>query len=742
MSPIRRYNSAVPLRRLVASVSSLQPLQASTPTTAPDGKAGDAGSNTSSLGESGISSKGSSLLFDDSRTLNSVSAPTTPHMLRRKPPPKPPRLRGCGGSFMGSPRPDMTSPMPTSLYDRTFSRTVSVRSAGVRSLKSSLADVTSVLDVSASSPQSKRHLSESAAAQHDEKIRHIMTQAREMLAHEVDADRLLRQLRERGVINARTEVELRMRNVDDERGMCEMLLDVVASRGEAEFEALCDGLRAVTGQQYLADLLRVLDSLVRAFLGGNVASQSLRPVGGDSGYDSGRNGTDSDNGAVCAACVFNNNDFDNDGEDCSDALRENPEFNVELSYLDTETGLTKTIGEVAALKQAQADETGCDDGRLLAKLYATRFVPVLAVAVYNHCLQSRRRVTTLVDVLERHSCVAELSIVKCHLTADGISLISTALRANRGLTKLDLRLNSIGDDGARQLAEGLRRNPSLRGLNVTSTGLSGEAFVQLLRGLARSPSLTELNIGFNDLLPAGCDVIAECLASNAPLRRLRMRHNSVSPSGAAAIFRSLRRNSRLVSIDISCNAIGNDSVAVLADVLLRNRTLRDVNLENCGVSHAACVALARALKTNSVLHTLDLSMNPVADGGAAALADGLKYNRALETISLNMCDVSNTGFLALLDALRSSGHAVRTLKLCYNRIGPGLPPQAELPAPVSQEATEPAEPAIEVLYASLCNILQLNKDLKVLLWGNKLDDEDVTNQAAPLENGATYHVSV
>ena len=739
--PLRRF---VP-RRLVASVASLQPLQTSTPfvasSTSPDAKAGDTGSNHSSLGESGISSKGSSLLFDDSRTLNSVSAPTTPHNMRRKPPPKPPRLRGCGGSFMGSPRPEVAapSPTPTSSYDRTFPRTMSVRSAGVRSLKSSLADVTSVLDVSVS-PTSKRHLSDSVSAQHEEKIRHIMTQAREMLSHEVDADKLLRQLRERGVINARTEVELRMRNVDDERGMCAMLLDVVASRGEAEFEALCDGLRAVTGQQYLADLLRVLDSLVRTFLGGSDTSPSLRPLGGDSGYDSGRNGVDADASALCAACVFNNNEFDNDDGDCGDALRENPEFNVELSYLDTETGLTKTIGEVVALKQESAD--GSDDGRLLAKLYATRFVPVLAVSVYNHCLQSRRRVTTLVDVLERHSCVAELSIVKCHLTADGISLISTALRANRGLTKLDLRLNSIGDDGARHLAEGLRRNPSLRGLNVTSTGLSGDAFVQLLRGLARSPSLTELNIGFNELLPAGCDVIAECLANNAPLRRLRMRHNGVSSAGAAAIFRALRKNSRLQTIDISCNAIGDDSVAALAEVLLCNRTLRDVNLENCGVSSAGCVALARALKTNSVLRTLDLSMNPVTDGGADALADGLKYNRALETLSLNMCDVGNAGFMALLHALRCSGHAVRTLKLCYNRIGPGLPPQAELPAPVSQD--DPL-PTIEVLYASLCNILQLNKDLKVLLWGNKLgdgQDDDNACQVAPLENGTTYHVAV
>ena len=581
-------------------------------------------------------------------------------------------------------------------------------------------------------------MTDSSATQRDEKIRHIMTQARELLTHEVDAEKLLRQLRERGVVDARTEVELRMRNLDDERGMCDMLLSVVASRGEAEFEALCDALRAVTGQQYLADLLRVLDSLVRAFLGGDRAAGSSRQLCGDSGYYSRNNGADTGAVAECESCISksnNNNTFDNDDDGDDDELRETPEFHVELSYLDTETGQTKSIGEVAALKQASAAESGSDDDRLFAKLYTTRFVPVIAVSIYKHCLQAGRRVATLVDILERHSCVAELSLVKCHVTTDGISLISTALRANRGLTKLDLRLNTIGDDGARHLAEGLRRNPSLRALNVTSTGLSGEAFVQLLHGLARSPSLTELNIGFNELLPAGCDVIAECLASNAPLRRLHMRANGISSSGASVIFRSLRKNSRLVAIDVSCNAIGDDSVVALAEVLLCNRTLRDINLENCGVSHAGCSALARALKTNSVLRTLDLSMNPVADGGAAALADGLKYNRSLEALSLNMCDVSNVGFLELLQALRCSGHVVRTLKLCYNRIGPGLPPQAELPVQVFQEDLQPT---IEVLYASLCNILQLNKDLKVLLWGNKLDDDDqddvVGPQVAPLEN--------
>ena len=42
-------------------------------------------------------------------------------------------------------------------------------------------------------------------------------------------------------------------------------------------------------------------------------------------------------------------------------------------------------------------------------------------------------------------------------------------------------------------------------------------------------------------------------------------------------------------------------------------------------------------------------------------------------------------------------------------------------------------PSIEVLYANLCRTLQLNNDLKVLLWGNRLEElaeEALTTAAA------------
>ena len=112
-------------------------------------------------------------------------------------------------------------------------------------------------------------------------------------------------------------------------------------------------------------------------------------------------------------------------------------------------------------------------------------------------------------------------------------------------------------------------------------------------------------------------------------------------------------------------------------------------------------------------------MNPV---GICGLLDGIKYNHVLDILCLNMCKVDNKGFLDVLEALRYNT-TMTTLKLCYNDIGRNVPssPTPRRPNGATAGPSEDDTPPIDMVYEHLCQILQFNKNLKVLLWGNRLD---------------------
>lgn len=108
-----------------------------------------------------------------------------------------------------------------------------------------------------------------------------------------------------------------------------------------------------------------------------------------------------------------------------------------------------------------------------------------------------------------------------------------------------------------------------------------------------------------------------------------------------------------------------------------------------------------------------------------------------------MCDITNLGFSHLLDNLQFN-MSLKSLKLCYNKIGrvchlcqtqldcnknkvpPAEVSKQQVTSSHGDEAVNGGVPGIEDIYDKLCQILQQNQDLKVLLWGNKLDDDDVS----------------
>ncbi len=682
-------------------------------------------------------------MLDETLTgCTSTSAPSTPSIVfRRKPPPKPPRYRSIFEPLGGN--------QGALSYHQCNTSPPITSATRIQSLKSSLADVTNTLDrsVARSDPSGSLVMKPNPMAMKN-KVFNVLMQLKDFLVQEINPIAIVDFLRQHGVINIQTEHELKRCKTSD--AMCEMLLDIVTSKGREEFDILCMSLRVVERHDYLADLLFVVDRLIE--IGAHYPSR--KPPGSTDLTSKGQMSNGESHAMMngdlsvarvhemCPECATNNNDVE--------ILNECSSFDLDISYMDIQTGEIVPNETIKHLKRRSSvrhaphtrNRLSSVDSYLLKtdRDNPDRYLPVLTLSLYNQCLYGKG-IETLAHILERYPSIRELSMAKNHIDLEGMDRIGRALFRNRGLHKLDIRLNAISDQAARCLAEGLKRNTSLRTLNVTSTGLTGTGCAILLDGLIRNISLVELDVGFNDIQDEGCIAISKLLASNSNLRKLRMRNNSIMDKGCSVLFRSLRRNARLSVLDLSSNSCKGESMAALAEMLLHNRTLKELNLEKCGVPKSGCVSLARALKTNTVLKSLDLSINRIGDFGCEALADGLKYNQVIDTMCLNMCGITNLGFLKILEALRHNV-TMTTVKLCYNDIGHGCPRRpvtrsnshiAFLPNDVSPDTSQDMMaplleldheeiPEVDEIYEKLALTLQYNKNLKVLLWGNKLQD--------------------
>ncbi len=716
----------------------------------------------STLNESLFSSKCSSSYDTWTREPNASPPPSPQLMLRRKPPPKPPRMRSY---YSGTVR--HLSSCEEQLSSRCLTPPPSVRSGDLISLKSSIADVTQALDATLSrsfdadeyfdgswdvrscpSPSSPAPVS-----RHDDKVYSILAQTRELLAFELEPLCILEYLENEAVISR--EKEIAIRDLRSKKDMCVMLLDIITSQGHNAFVIFCDALRMVGNQGYLADFLEALDSLVE------IATQNtMKPVQVENkpaeltykafAFESHATG------CACGSGVSDNGLFTDDSS-----------FDISVCYVHRESGLMRSIQEVAGMKrrkQPMSPQVEVTPNVLLDE--AENYLPMISLALHGQCLKYGG-MDTIANILESYPCIRELSLSKNHLDSVCISRMGDALRRNSGLVKLDVRLNAIGDDGATAIANGIGVHTTLRVLNVSSTEMTPNGCASLLSSLSKNDSLVELDLGFNDMDDTSCTVLAEALAANCPLRKLRLRSCAIREYGARSIFRALKKNAKLYFLDISGNPVKDESLGVFSDILRCNRTLRELYIENCQIGPEGCGALSRALKSNTCLRHVDLSLNPqVADSGLEALSEGLKYNSSLQTLCVNMCNVGNMGFSGLLDALHYNT-TITTIKLCYNKIGqpqPGgdsppeqsasLPGHSRFPNVYSPQyqarqnrlgggeppEDESSEPAINQLYYNLCQVLQLNKDLKVLLWGNNFDEAaDEANR--PHNSGSLYNTS-
>ena len=106
----------------------------------------------------------------------------------------------------------------------------------------------------------------------------------------------------------------------------------------------------------------------------------------------------------------------------------------------------------------------------------------------------------LARILRQNKHLSELSLRKNNLTGDSIQVIvQDGLLRNQTLTKLQLSYNPVGDDGAKHLIAGLRQNTGLRELCLTQTEIWREGCLAFAQALPAFKGLHKLSLDGNEM---------------------------------------------------------------------------------------------------------------------------------------------------------------------------------------------------------------------------------------------------
>ncbi|XP_013395180.1 uncharacterized protein LOC106162433 [Lingula anatina] len=562
--------------------------------------------------------------------------------------------------------------------------------------------------------------------------RQILEIMRYLLIDRLNAPDVLHHLFRKGVITEQ-EKEIVLQE-ERKKTMNIFIVDELFTKGEAEFEAFKYILRLNEDHEALADILEVLETVFKTLEKHN-PNKPLDP--------------EVDSGTEADVDPLEEDPYELVGEVLRAHHSQPPALDAahmhcDISYYDRETGEVLPIITLPTPPGYFPRLTSCDNPRAsvaLAREFTDmieqnlqmdgcltdscespeKYVPVISLDIYDQNLGDDGA-SVLASVLEKYGCVSELSIPKNCIDSDGMERLASALQVNKSLLKLDVRMNPMTNEAARAFSNALHKNTSLKSLNLTDTRISHDGCSDIVQNLVGNGTLRELDLGFNELDDGDCDHIAQLLGNRSALKKLRLRGNNIAFLGCRALSRSLERNTGLLVLDLSSNDIGDNAAFHIGTMLSRNTTLQFLNLEKCGFTKEAAGAIAQSLTENKTLLSLDLGMNHLGDSGAEALAAMLSHNSSLKTLCLNMCGIGKQGFLGLLEAL-DNNTCLSTLKLCFNEIG-----RSERRAPMSQlhphdGGIQGNSAILDLVYDRLHSTLVYKRDLKLLLWGNKLDEK-------------------
>ncbi|XP_040177442.1 NACHT, LRR and PYD domains-containing protein 3-like [Rana temporaria] len=290
------------------------------------------------------------------------------------------------------------------------------------------------------------------------------------------------------------------------------------------------------------------------------------------------------------------------------------------------------------------------------------------LVISHHALEDSA-LRTFCDGLRQPGCtLRELSLDDCNLTASGCEILTSAMKENRSLHKLDLALNKVEDEGMRFLCEGLK-DPgcTLQELRMEFCELTPACGDFLHSALMTNRSLTTLCLRDCGLQDSGTKLLCEALCQpGCTLKELVLFEVNLTSASCEDLRSVILANRTLTSLNVRDNNLGDSGVKTLCEGLRDpGCTLQELMLSSCELTQASCEDLRSVLLTNRSLTKLSLAWNSLENSGVKVLCEGLRDPCCpLQELDLYGCDLSS---LEDLSSVITTNRSLAKLDLAGNR---------------------------------------------------------------------------
>jgi len=309
--------------------------------------------------------------------------------------------------------------------------------------------------------------------------------------------------------------------------------------------------------------------------------------------------------------------------------------------------------------------------------------------------------TTLDDftkAMENNTTVSRMTLFSNNFTERHGEKIGQMLNTIKGLTKVDLSVNELGDEGMDDICQALKVNTHLKSLTMGANGLTSCCGKSVEELLLKNTTLTSLNLIDNKIGAEGVIHMANALRINSTLQNLNLNKNYLGTSGITALANGIRdnhglkylnlnplptspqpgarqglfdmmaSNTTLSCLNIGINPLGEELICSVCNGASVSKTLTSLNLQRVNFdTERANEALCRMLEKNNSLTSLSLAHCRFSDKIWPEFFRCLKNNTCLMDLSLR-CVLNRSERIALLRDYLCTNPSLESINLCDNNI--------------------------------------------------------------------------
>ena len=173
--------------------------------------------------------------------------------------------------------------------------------------------------------------------------------------------------------------------------------------------------------------------------------------------------------------------------------------------------------------------------------------------------------------------------------------------------------------------------PNLVVLKLSRCNLTGLCVGALCVGLTSNRGVKRLDLSHNSMGDVGCESLGRLLGVSSSLTDVNIGHNHASNHGSLSIARGLLTNSTLQILDLQSNFFGSqETQAAFTESLRRpSNAIARLNVRNCNITAESAVMLAAGMAAAPRLKFVDVSHNMLGTVGSHAFlfAHGIMCTR-------------------------------------------------------------------------------------------------------------------